>query len=351
MANTMKAAIYHGAGDVRIERHPMPEAQIGEVLIRVTRSGVCGTDASEWKSGPKIFPVNHVHPNSGHRGPMVFGHEFIGEIVDSKSTDFQVGERVASGAGVSCGECARCLEDRTNLCDHYKTFGLNIDGGMAEYVAVPAATLVRIPTEVPDDRAGLAQPLAVGLHAARRANVQPGDKVVLIGAGAIGTFVLAGIKHLVDAEVVVSDFAGHRLERAERLGAARTIAVDADDYEARIAELAKTADVVIEASGAPGQLNRAIALVRDGGTILQVGLPTKQQEVDIHTLVFREIVITTTLAHVCKDDMPDSLEILKSPALQDELLDSVRPLEDLAEQLQLLATGQIEGKILFDPSL
>ncbi len=350
MTKQMKAAVYYGEHDVRLESVAVPEPRSGEVLIRVSRSGVCGTDASEWKAGPKVFPVNRTHPHSGHRGPLILGHEFIGEVVESEDPRFSVGERVASGAGVSCGACERCREGRTNLCEVYRTHGLNVEGGMAEYVAVAAGTLVKIPDRLSDDAAGLSQPLAVGLHAARRAGVQPGDRVLLIGAGAIGTFVLAGLKHLVDAEVTVVDFAGSRLERASRVGASRVLGVDGETFEDDIAALQGSLDVVIEASGAPGQLNRAIGLTRDGGTVLQVGLPTTAQEVDIHQLVFREITIRTTLAHVCADDMPESLTILGTTNLAEELLDSVRPLGELPEQLERLATGQIEGKVLFDPS-
>jgi (R,R)-butanediol dehydrogenase/meso-butanediol dehydrogenase/diacetyl reductase len=256
---------------------------------------------------------------------------------------------VASGAGVSCGTCPRCAEGRTNLCQKYRTHGLNVEGGMAEFVSVPADTLVRIPDTLADDAAGLAQPLAVGLHAARRAGATSGDTVVLIGSGAIGTFVLAGLLHLADVEVTVVDFAGSRLDRARRLGASRVIAVDGEGFEAEIAALQGTVDIVVEASGAPGQLTRAIGLARDGGTVLQVGLPTGLQEVDIHQLVFREITIRTTLAHVCADDMPDALRILASTGLAEEMLDSVRALEELPAQLDRLATGLIEGKVLFDP--
>lgn len=346
----MKTAVYYGAGDIRIEEREVPTPVEGEVLLRVTRSGVCGTDASEWKAGPKIFPVHWRHPYSGHQGPMVLGHEFIGVIERSEHPRFPIGQRFASGAGVSCGVCPRCKEGRTNLCVAYRTYGLNIDGGMAEYVAVEPGTLVPIPDSLTDDVAGLSQPLAVGLHAARRSGVSPGDKVVLIGAGAIGTFVLAGLRHLADAEVTVIDFAGSRLERAERLGAKRVLAVDSEEFESELAKLTKVMDVTIEASGARGQINKAITMTRDGGTLLQVGLPTGLQEVDIHQLVFREITLRTTLAHVCMEDMPSALKILAETELAHEMLDSVRPLEELPEQLDRLVRGDLEGKVLFDPS-
>jgi (R,R)-butanediol dehydrogenase/meso-butanediol dehydrogenase/diacetyl reductase len=160
---------------------------------------------------------------------------------------------------------------------------------------------------------------------------------------------------LADADITVIDFPGSRLERAARLGATRTIEAG-PDAAARVRDSlgeagAHGVEVVIEASGAPGQLNNAIEMVRTGGTILQVGLPGKQQEVDVHTLVMREISVVTTLAHVCGDDLGAALAILASSDLADEVLESVHPLEDLPAQLELLATGRLEGKVLFDPAL
>ena len=351
---TMKAAVYHASGDVRIEEREVPTPQAGEVLLRVLRSGMCGTDASEYKSGPKIFATQTKHAVSGHLGPMILGHEFIGEIVSEPNdmSPFKMGDLVASGAGISCGECKRCKQNRTNLCDRYVTLGLNRDGGMAEFVAVPTSTLVPIPQGLGLDAAGISQPLAVGLHAARRSGVQDGDRVLLIGSGAIGTFVLAGLKKLYKAEVAVLDFGGARLERAKRLGADHTIEVG-EGAAAGIAEFAGSTgiDVVIEASGAPGQLQFAISVVKRGGNILQVGLPTGPQEIDVHKIVMSEINIQTTLAHVCNEDLAPALEILATTTLANELIEGVYPLSEISHQLELLGTGKIQGKVLFDPSL
>lgn len=350
----MKAAVYHASGDVRIEERAVPTPASGEVLLKVLRSGMCGTDASEYKSGPKIFATVNRHPVSGHHGPMILGHEFIGEIVDANGVGngFTVGDRVASGAGISCGSCKRCKQGRTNLCDSYVTLGLNRDGGMAEFVVVPASTLVPIPAGLHLDAAGIAQPLAVGLHAARRSGVRDGDKVLLIGSGAIGTFVLAGLKKLFNAEVAVLDFGGARLERAARLGADTVIEVGDSALE-NIQDFAGASgiDVVIEASGAPGQLGFAIGLVKRGGTILQVGLPSGPQEIDVHKIVMSEINIQTTLAHVCGEDLAPALEILASTTLAEELIEGVYPLSEISHQLELLGTGKIQGKVLFDPSV
>jgi (R,R)-butanediol dehydrogenase/meso-butanediol dehydrogenase/diacetyl reductase len=350
----MKAAVYHAAGDVRIEERDVPTPAAGEVLLKVLRSGMCGTDSSEYKSGPKIFPTHKKHPESGHHGPMILGHEFIGEIVsiEDGESGFSIGDVVASGAGISCGSCGRCKEMRTNLCEKYVTLGLNRDGGMAEFVAVPTSTLVKVPAGLGLDAAGIAQPLAVGLHAARRAGVRDGNKVLLIGAGAIGTFVLAGLKSLYNAEVTVLDFGGSRLERASRLGADHTVEVG-DNAESAIAKVFGHTgiDIVIEASGAPGQLQFAIGLVRQGGNILQVGLPSTRQEIDVHRIVMNEINIETTLAHVCGQDLGPALEILATTTLAEELVEGVYPLSEITSQLERLGAGKIQGKVLFDPSL
>lgn len=349
----MKAAVYYGAHDVRIEQRPTPRRGDGQVLLRVLRSGMCGTDATEWCSGPHLFAVDRPHPVSGHVGPLILGHEFIGEVVETgPNSAFAVGDRVAAGAGVWCGECPRCLEGRTNLCWRYTTLGLNVDGGMAELVAAPEKMLAPIPDGLSLDFAGLAQPLAVGLHAARRSGVADGDRVVLIGAGAIGTFVLASVRSLARAEITVIDFPGPRLDRALRLGATRVVPAG-DTVVANVLAVvgARGADVVLEASGAPGQLANAIRMVRSGGTILQVGLPARPPEVDVHALVIREITIRTSLAHVFAQDLAPALHLLATTDLGRELLDSVHPLDHIAEQLERLATGRLEGKVLFDPSL
>lgn len=353
-AGPMAAAVYHGRGDVRIEQRPVPVPAVGQALVRVLRSGICGTDATEFKAGPIIFPIDRPHPVSGHQGPLIIGHEFVGEIValaDGESGQLQVGDRVASGAGVSCGECERCREGRTNLCRSYVTHGLNVDGGLAEYVAVDASTLVRVPADCALDDAGVAQPLAVGLHAARRSGVRDGDRVVLFGAGAIGTFILAGLVSLAEADITVVDFPGERLDRALRLGAAHVVPAG-DGSEAALREQLGSAgaDVVIEATGAPGQLTRALDIVRPGGTILGVGLPSGDQQLDVHRLVLGEVSIITTVAHVCAEDLGPALDILAATDLGGELIEGVYGLDAVPEQLGRLAAGRIRGKVLFDPT-
>ncbi|MBN9605158.1 MAG: alcohol dehydrogenase catalytic domain-containing protein [Actinomycetales bacterium] len=344
MSAEMRAAVYHAAGDIRIERIPRPRRADDEILVRVLRSGLCGTDVTEWRVGPVMIPLETRHPHSGHQGPMVPGHEFIGEVVEAPAgSPFAVGTRVASGAQVFCGECRRCAQGRYNICERLYTLGLNAPGGHAEYVAGPPRSFVPIPPDLPLDVAGLAQPLAVGLHAARRAQARAGDRVLVSGAGAIGSFVLVSLRHLVpDLRITVVDVDPAKLERSRRLGADETASPEQlADHDAF--------DLSIEASGAPGTLAACIHRTAVGGRVLAVGMPPGDVSLPVHELVLHEITLETTVALVTPEDIPVALEILGGTGLADELLDSVRPLSEIAATLDELAAGQISGKVLLDP--
>ncbi len=342
----MRAAVYYGARDIRSETVPVPARAANEILIRVLRSGLCGTDVTEWLSGPHMIPLHHEHPHSHHEGPMIPGHEIVGEVVAAPTdSELAPGTLVASGAQVWCGTCARCLEGRVNICESLYTLGLNAPGGHAEYLVGPASTFVRVPEGLELDAAGLAQPLAVGLHAARRSGARPGDSVLISGAGAIGSFVIAGLRHLIpDLRITVTDVDESALERARRIGATDAMPVGG------ASETRADFDVVIEASGAPGTIATCLARVRTGGRALIVGMPAKPVELDAYRLVLQEVTIETTVALITADDLGEALQILASTDLARELLDSVRPLEQIGTVLEAMAAGRIAGKVLLDPT-
>jgi (R,R)-butanediol dehydrogenase / meso-butanediol dehydrogenase / diacetyl reductase len=147
----VKAAVFRAPGDVRIESVPEPGLPgPGELLIRVSKAALCGTDSAEWAHGPLLA-----------RPPVVLGHEFTGEVVAAGSdvSGFTAGTRVVSGAGISCGRCAWCAAGRTNLCASYQTLGLHLDGGLAEFVTSPAVICRTVPDALDDTGAAMAQPL------------------------------------------------------------------------------------------------------------------------------------------------------------------------------------------------
>jgi len=337
----MRAAVFHGAGDVRIEDRADPAAPAaGEVAIAVLRASVCGTDAAEYAHGPVLVPA--------HAGPLVLGHEFVGRVVAAGPgvTEPPIGRRVVCGAGVSCGRCSRCAEGRTNLCLGYYTVGLQADGGLAERVVVPADTCASVPDACSDDAAALAQPMAVAVHALDRGAVAPSATLVVHVAGAAA--VARGVH-----EIVAVDVDPHRLATARRLGACETIDARSGDPVARVRELTDGggADVVIEASGAPVGPQRCMEMTRPGGRVVLLGLQRAPVALDLLALTLREIDVVTTVAHVCATDLPEALEILADGTVADAVVDRVIALEALVPAgLEPIAAGRVRGKVLVDPS-
>jgi threonine dehydrogenase-like Zn-dependent dehydrogenase len=350
----MRAAVYHGAGDVRVEPVDEPGAPGPyDLLIAPTRAAICGTDSSEYAHGPHMVPLNEHHPASGHVGPLILGHEFVGRVaaIGSEVEGFREGDRVVSGAGVSCGKCAWCLAGRTNLCASYYTLGLSAPGGLAERVLSPADICRSVPDSVDDDAAAMAQPLAVAIHALERGEVGAGQTLAVIGLGGIGAFVLGaaaarGLERLIGIDVDPA-----RLEVAGSLGADETIDARSADVASAVQEATggEGADVVIEASGAPGSPSVAIHAAKRGGRVVIVGLQAKPPEVDLFDAALREVELRTTVAHVCGTDLPASLEVLAATGIAARVLDRVIPLERIVEDgLVPLAEGRAAGKIVVE---
>jgi (R,R)-butanediol dehydrogenase/meso-butanediol dehydrogenase/diacetyl reductase len=347
----MQAGVLFAPGDLRVEERPEPQCGPDDLLITVTYNGLCGTDATEYAKGPMMVPLTNPHPGSGHVGPTILGHEFIGTVRDAgQHAVGRIGERVACGAGVSCGTCSWCRAGRTNLCARYYTLGLSIHGGLAEFAAAPSGICVRIPDDCSDQDAALAQPLAVGLHAVRRANLGPQDTVLLIGVGAIGSFICAGLAGH-EGPIIALDIDESRLETARALGATETHLTSADATATELRDLVPDgADTVFETSGVVGAAERAFALAARGGKVVLVGLNKTPQPLNLADIVLREIDVHTTVAHVCSTDIPEALDLLTKTKLSQTLLDRIVPLTDVVSAgLQPLVSGHATGKILVDP--
>jgi (R,R)-butanediol dehydrogenase/meso-butanediol dehydrogenase/diacetyl reductase len=351
----MKAAVYHGNRDIRIETMPEPgKPEPDEVILEVLRGAICGTDVSEYLHGPHFTPLTQRHPASGHIGPMIIGHEFVGRIIEvgAEVEGFKVGQRVVPGAGMWCGQCEWCRSGRTNLCANYYSLGLNTHGGLAELARAPIRMCRLVPDACSDDSAAMAQPLAVALHAVRRSGARPGQTVALMGVGGIGAFILAAARAQSLSPIFAIDIDEGRLATAATLGATFVINARNEDPLKRIHELTDGAGVhvFVEASGAPHGPSLALEATRPGGQVLLVGLQAEPRMLDLHRMVLREVSIATTVAHVCDVDLPESLEILASTPLAETVLDRIIPLEGLVEDgLLALVEGQARGKIVVSP--
>jgi (R,R)-butanediol dehydrogenase / meso-butanediol dehydrogenase / diacetyl reductase len=340
----VKAAVYRGPREVRIESIAEPgPPERGELVIEVARAAICGTDASEWAHGPALA-----------RPPVVLGHEFVGRVValGADVAGLRTGDRVACGSGVSCGRCEWCRAGRTNLCASYRTIGLSCDGGLAQYVAAPAAICLSVPDSLSDDAAATAQPLAVALHAVRRSGVERGQSCAVIGAGGIGAFIVAAAAARGASPLIALDIDAERLATASRLGADVVIDVRGRDIAdaIRSATAGDGAHVVIESSGHAHAPAAALAGARRGGRVLLVGLQAAAREIDLFELTVREVDLVTTVAHVCDVDLPEALSLLASTAIAETVIDRVIALDDLVERgLRPLADGQARGKIVVAP--
>ncbi len=353
----MRAAVYYGAHAIRVLEHPDPGLPApDEIQLEVLAASLCGTDVEEYLNGPNLVPLHSVHPSTGHRGPVVLGHEIVGVVKhageQAQAAGWIAGTRVVPGSGVSCGRCRWCCAGRSNLCTTYYTIGLHCHGGLAQLVNVPVSVCRHVSDDIPASHAVMAQPLAVALHAVQRCCLTGGEIVMVVGVGGVGSLVVAGC---IDRGVTVLavDIAAGRLEKARALGA-RAI-VHAGEEDARVAVQRLTAnagaDVVVEASGSPDGLSLALGSVRAGGVVNIVGLHRETPPMDLQRLVLREVTIATSKVHLCDSDLPAAIDLIsRQPHVPEMLLESEIALDDVVEGgFERMAAGDVNGKVVVRP--
>lgn len=353
----MRAARYHGVGDVRVQTVAAPpEPGPGELLLSVAMAGICGSDAHEYKAGPAlIHPLGERHPVTGHDGPLTLGHELAGAVVSVGAgvTGFEPGMLVSCGAGVSCGSCRRCVEGRTNLCERYATVGFHRDGGLAELCLVPADTCVEVASQgLSAHTAALAQPMAIAVHAARRGRVSAFENALVIGAGGIGCFLTYAIA-AAGGRVAVLDVDPGRLLVARSLGAELLLDGSAEvPLVEALTHARLVPQVAFEVSGTAAGLRQALAAVPRGGRVVAVGIQSADASVDMRRVTLDEIELIGTVAHVCRDDLPEAVRLLAARAQGwHDVAPLVLSLERLVEDgLEPLARGRSPYiKTLVDP--
>lgn len=320
---TMRASVLTSPKTIELQEVAVPEPQPGQVLVRVTAVGVCGSDTHFYETGS----IGDIVV----QGPIVLGHETAGEIVavgpgvDSS----RVGTRVAVEPQTPCRKCDYCKTGRYHLCRDILFYGAwPVDGSFAEYVIVDDDFAHAVPEEISDEQAALLEPLSVAVHAARRAGVKAGDKVLITGAGPIGVMNVQVAKALGASEVVISDPIAHRRDFALAHGA--DVALDPttnglDDY-------AEYFDVYIDASGNARAILPAFPAVKRGGTACLVGMGGDELNVPIAMIQHREITLTGTFRYV--NTWPTAIALLASGAVDVEGIVTGRyGLEDVEESL------------------
>ena len=342
MSGSMRAAVLHGARDVRLENYPRPELAPGLALLRVSRVGMCGSDLHYFQHGycAGFIPTR----------PFVLGHELAAEVeaVADDVSGLAKGARVAVNPARACGACDACRGGRRNLCPRTIMLGSAstrppTDGAFAELVAVRADQCHALPEALDNAAGAMIEPLAVALHAVRRAGPLLAKRVLVSGAGTVGLLAAMTARALGAQSVVSSDVAEGRRQAALRLGADHALDPQDPALEARVRELAPDGfDVVVEAAGAPASLRRAFDLVRPGGTIVQVGtLGSADVPLPANQLMNREVQLVGSFRY--GDVFDDAIGLVARGAVKlDGLVSEVFPLAEAAGALTRAAdTGAV----------
>jgi len=328
----MLAALLYGQEDLRLEDVASPTPAVGEVVIKVGTATTCGTDLKVWRRGGH---ARMLQP------PTLFGHEVVGEIVSLGEgvTGWNLGDRVVANNSAPCMVCFFCQRRAYSLCPNL-TFN---NGTFAEYLKIPAPivqhNLLAVPAGLPNALAAMTEPLACVLHGVACSNVQPSDRVVVMGDGAIGLMFVAVLVHRSAAEVFLFGGNDHRLQIGQQLGASRTFNYhQLGDVPAQVRDLTEGwgADVVIEATGVPAVWESAIACGRPGATINLFGGCPRDTSITISTeqLHYNELTLKGVF-HNTPAYVRDALSLLASRAIPFELLiTDHRPLKDLEQAFQ-----------------
>lgn len=304
-----------------IERE-IPELDGHQVLIRIKASYICGSDLHIYKDRhPAVKP------------PVTIGHEFAGEVVKTGAlvSSVKIGDRVTVEPVVACGTCSACKHGDYGYCENISFTYRCGDGAMADYFVGKDERVYKLPDGMSYEEGALTEPMAVALHAVKRADVRLGDKVVVIGAGAIGIFVAAICRYLGAAQVVVSDFSEFRLAVAGQMGATRTVCASKENLEEAISGMSdgKGFDKAFECVGMEETFNQAVRSVRTNGLVTDIGIFEKQQvSFDASLLVKKEIRIQGSQGYCW--DFEDAIRLVRDLKVK-PLITHRFPLERLKE--------------------
>ena len=337
----MKAAVFYGAGQpLKIEDVPTPEIGPEEALIKIAACGVCHTDLHYLEGVPTF-----------KKPPLILGHEASGIVtkVGEKVTEVKESDRVLIPPVLTCGSCYNCRIGRENLCRNIVMIGNSIDGAYAEYTKIPAKDLIKLPTEIPLEEASIiSDAMSTPFHALKnRANLRPGDSVVIYGVGGVGLNAVQ-IASALGAFVIAVDKVEEKLQHARKLGASETINVDVENPVKAVRRITGGgADVAVEAIGIPEVMRMAYDSVRWGGRAVIVGYSHKDLTISAARLMFREIEVYGSLG--CRIvDFPPLIDMVRRGKLK-LLVSNKMSLDQINEALEMLKNGKIKTRAIVIP--
>lgn len=284
---SMQALVYEGPRLMNMREVPIPALLPDEVLIRVERAGICGSELG-----------GYLGHNSLRKPPLIMGHEFSGVIeqVGANAGTLQVGERVTANPLVTCGSCSYCRNGESQLCRSRSLLGAHRSGAYAKYVAVPSKNVYRLDAGVTFEEGALAEPFACAIHVCRLLQLTPTDRLLIYGAGPIGLFALQAAQVYGIQGAVVVDLNESRLEIARELGGIAVTSLNELPEQDR-----GEFDAVIDAVGAEATRQRSVAAVRAGGRVVFTGLHEADSKLPINDMIRSEVVAKGAFAYSQED--------------------------------------------------
>ncbi len=312
---TMQALRWHGRRDVRVDTVPQPTPGLGQVLVRVERVGLCGTDTEEFLHGPVDI---------GPEVPVILGHEIVGRVAACPGGELEIGTRVVPDVVIGCGQCWWCQRHEPGQCPRLVVLGLQADGGLAEFMLAEAGTCVVVPAALDLDVAVFAEPTAVAVRGVRKCGDLAGASVAVVGLGTVGNLVVQVAAASSATEVIGVDPSLRRRELAEQLGATAALAPDPG--------LIGIADVVVDCAGTDQSARDAIAMARTGGTIVMIGTGSEDVSLPLRSVVLKEKRILGSAAHVWDEDVQAAVALLARGVVRpQQLISRVVSLADVVE--------------------
>lgn len=335
----MRAAVFKGVGQpLAIEKRPDPTPGVGEVVIKVCRCGICGTDLAMSDGSGQTFEANSI-----------IGHEFSGEVVavGDGVEKLKVGDPVAAMPFTGCGRCATCLAGRPNFCAGFR----GMPGAFAEYTTTAERVAIKLPKTLSLADGALVEPLAVSLHGVALAAMKPGDKVLVIGAGPIGLGAVFWARQLGAGAIAVTAASRQRESLAMQMGANAFVLPDKPEElpQAAIAALGGMPDVVIEAVGKPDMIARAVNCVRPAGTVMVLGFCARPDSFIPAIAVWKEVRLLFGMTYSL-DEFEHVARVLDRGVVEPrQMVTDTVGLDALPTTLESMRQRTHQCKVLVDP--
>lgn len=339
MKSLVKAKAERG---IWLEDTPKPEVGHNDLLIKIRKTAICGTDMhiynwDEWSQ--QTIPV-----------PMVVGHEYVGEVVGmgQEVKGFDIGDRVSGEGHITCGHCRNCRAGRRHLCRNTEGVGVNRPGAFAEFLVIPAFNAFKIPHNISDELASIFDPFGNAVHTALSFDLV-GEDVLITGAGPIGIMAAAVAKHVGARHVVITDINPYRLALAEKMGASRAVDVSKENLQDVMNSLGMTEgfDVGLEMSGVPVALRDMLNKMNHGGKVAMLGIPPSDVAIDWNQVIFKGLVIKGIYGREMFETWYKMASLLQSGLDLSPIITHTYSVDDFQKGFDIMGSGQ-SGKVILD---